>query len=412
MSAIDRPSLGRRGSTTFHGPPAGASSPKQAAGGRRPGHRDARRPREDGSGGITTAGDASAQVGPAPSGERRRPQRASRGPGPPVRRAPGPAGHAGCVGHSGRVGQRVGPGRVHIGLQVRAPRRGRGAGLARGYVADALDRTRRRSPEDAPSPVIVQTAAPDGHRPMVRCAASEMPGPGGRHTTPDDPRPRRPRRRAPVGRRDDRRRRARRASSARRRRSPGSCSSAWRSSLPGAVLTGVPATLDVPTIGWLVVVGVGNVGGLVLVYAALRVGKVGIVAPITSTEGALTAVIAIVLGERIVRRGRPDPGGHRGRHRPGGRPPRRDRSRRAPRRPTRAGRCSSRSPPRRVFALGLYAAGHVSARLPPIWVVLPARLVGTLSRSPCRWPSPAGCGSPGGPLRWSSSPASARSSGR
>src|SRR5258706_3335695 len=70
--------------------------------------------------------------------------------------------------------------------------------------------------------------------------------------------------------------------------------------LPGALLVGVPATLDVPTLGWLVLVGLGNCGGLVLIYAALRVDKVGIVAPIASTEGALAAVIAIVLGERIV----------------------------------------------------------------------------------------------------------------
>lgn len=148
--------------------------------------------------------------------------------------------------------------------------------------------------------------------------------------------------------------------------------------LPGAVLVGVPPGLDPPTIAWLVVVGLGNCGGLVLIYAALRVGKVGIVAPIASTEGALAAVIAVVLGERIV------PGAaltlaviavgvalasvHRDEIAADG---------------------SGAGDGRRaallaitaaaVFATGLYAAGHVSAYLPPIWVVLPPRIVGAVA---------------------------------
>ena len=76
--------------------------------------------------------------------------------------------------------------------------------------------------------------------------------------------------------------------------------------------------------GWLAVSGVGNVAGLALVYAAVRRGKVGVVAPITSTEGAVAAVIAIALGEEISagvgfcarprrRRRRPVSGGSRGR---------------------------------------------------------------------------------------------------
>lgn len=145
--------------------------------------------------------------------------------------------------------------------------------------------------------------------------------------------------------------------------------------LPGALLDGVPEGLDPPTLIWMCVVAVGNVGGLLLIYAALRTGKVGIVAPIASTEGALAAVIAIVLGERIV------PGAaltltviavgitlaaiHR---------------------EDLAASTSDIADARRavllsiaaaaVFACGLYAAGHVSAHLPPIWVVLPPRLLG------------------------------------
>ena len=39
--------------------------------------------------------------------------------------------------------------------------------------------------------------------------------------------------------------------------------------------------------------------GLQLTYAALRIGKVSIVAPIVSTEGAVAAVISIALGDPI-----------------------------------------------------------------------------------------------------------------
>lgn len=148
--------------------------------------------------------------------------------------------------------------------------------------------------------------------------------------------------------------------------------------LPGAVLVGVPAALDPPTVGWLVLVGLGNCGGLVLIYAALRVGKVGIVAPIASTEGALAAIIAVALGERIVAGaaltlaviavGVALASVHRDEIAADG---------------------SGAGDGRRaallavtaafVFAVGLYAAGHVSAYLPPIWVVLPPRVVGAVA---------------------------------
>lgn len=145
--------------------------------------------------------------------------------------------------------------------------------------------------------------------------------------------------------------------------------------LPGALLSGVPDGLDPPTLAWLCVVAIGNVGGLLLIYAALRTGKVSIVAPVASTEGALAAVIAIVLGESLA------PGAalmlaviavgitlaavHR---------------------EDVSATLSDVADARRalllsiaaaaVFACGLYAAGHVSAHLPPIWVVLPPRLLG------------------------------------
>src|SRR5262245_1835461 len=52
-------------------------------------------------------------------------------------------------------------------------------------------------------------------------------------------------------------------------------------------------------VGWLVVAGAGNVVGLLLAYEAMRRGKVSIVAPISSTEGAIAAVLAVLTGEAL-----------------------------------------------------------------------------------------------------------------
>ena len=82
--------------------------------------------------------------------------------------------------------------------------------------------------------------------------------------------------------------------------------------LAGVMLVGLIVVLpavaaqDLPHIGgadvgWLALSGGGNVVGLLAAYTALRVGKVGIVAPIVSTEGAVAAVIAVVAGEGISR---------------------------------------------------------------------------------------------------------------
>ena len=69
--------------------------------------------------------------------------------------------------------------------------------------------------------------------------------------------------------------------------------------VPWAGVEGVPVDLDAASIGWLAVAGCGNVAGLLLAYSALRLGKVGIVAPVVSTEGAIAAVIAVLAGEQI-----------------------------------------------------------------------------------------------------------------
>lgn len=73
----------------------------------------------------------------------------------------------------------------------------------------------------------------------------------------------------------------------------------------GLVAAIVPALLAKPVelgpieVVWLVVTGLSHNLGLLLAYAALSIGRVSLVAPITSTEGALAAVLAIILGEQL-----------------------------------------------------------------------------------------------------------------
>jgi drug/metabolite transporter (DMT)-like permease len=145
--------------------------------------------------------------------------------------------------------------------------------------------------------------------------------------------------------------------------------------VPWAALEGVPDGLDRTSTTWLVVAGCGNVVGLLLAYGALRLGKVGIVAPIISTEGALVAVIAVLAGEEIAAGSAvmlaivavgvvlaalaPDPDGTPTNHG----------SLRVPALALAAA-CS--------FAASLYATGRASADLPIAWAVMPPRVVGTL----------------------------------
>jgi drug/metabolite transporter (DMT)-like permease len=69
--------------------------------------------------------------------------------------------------------------------------------------------------------------------------------------------------------------------------------------LPIAIASPPPATVAPSTFALLLVSGTCYVVGLQLTYAALRVGKVSIVAPIVSTEGAVAAVVSVVLGDPI-----------------------------------------------------------------------------------------------------------------
>jgi drug/metabolite transporter (DMT)-like permease len=67
---------------------------------------------------------------------------------------------------------------------------------------------------------------------------------------------------------------------------------------PLTVAAGFP-DLDGREIGWIALAGAGNVAGLLCSYEAMRLGRVSIVAPITSTEGAIAAVLAVATGEAL-----------------------------------------------------------------------------------------------------------------
>jgi drug/metabolite transporter (DMT)-like permease len=60
-----------------------------------------------------------------------------------------------------------------------------------------------------------------------------------------------------------------------------------------------PGSLGAIDIVWMLVAGFSNVSGLLLEYSALRRGKVGIVTPVASTEGAIAAVLAVAAGEAL-----------------------------------------------------------------------------------------------------------------
>jgi drug/metabolite transporter (DMT)-like permease len=141
--------------------------------------------------------------------------------------------------------------------------------------------------------------------------------------------------------------------------------------LPAVAVTGVPSDLDASAAGWLALSGAGNVLGLLVVYAALRIERVGIVAPITSTEGAVAAVIAAARGEAIsagtgaalavipvgvvLASIRSDDD-------------RRHDVRGAVLAIVAAG----------IFGMGIYSAGRVSTEVPLTWALLPPRALGVL----------------------------------
>ena len=71
-------------------------------------------------------------------------------------------------------------------------------------------------------------------------------------------------------------------------------------SIPFLIHSGVPQGLSIKDVAILAWAGIGNVLGLIISFQALRVGKVGLVAPIVSTEGALAAVMSSLFGFKTV----------------------------------------------------------------------------------------------------------------
>jgi drug/metabolite transporter (DMT)-like permease len=69
--------------------------------------------------------------------------------------------------------------------------------------------------------------------------------------------------------------------------------------LPIALVRGIPTDIGAGDGFWLFVASTGAVGGLGIGYTALKRGKLSVVAPITATEGAIAAVLAIAFGQRL-----------------------------------------------------------------------------------------------------------------
>jgi drug/metabolite transporter (DMT)-like permease len=158
--------------------------------------------------------------------------------------------------------------------------------------------------------------------------------------------------------------------------------------LPALVATGVPAGVDLDILAWLAVAGIGNVLGLLLEYAGLSIGKVGVVAPIASTEGAIAAIIAVAAGETlgtgaiamlaviaagVVLAGLvTDPHGDELVAGDSASVPSSGRGRRNRAAALAVGAAVA-------FGVSLYAAGRVGLDLPVAWVLLPPRLVGVVA---------------------------------
>ena len=134
---------------------------------------------------------------------------------------------------------------------------------------------------------------------------------------------------------------------------------------------GAPPGLGAIEVVWLLLSGATTVAGLLLLYKALRVGKVSIVAPITSTEGAIAAVLAVATGEAlgvgagvalaviaigvVLASTVPGVGSGGSRHST-----------------LLAGAAAL------CFGIGLYATARISDALPLVWAVIPARGLGVV----------------------------------
>jgi drug/metabolite transporter (DMT)-like permease len=143
--------------------------------------------------------------------------------------------------------------------------------------------------------------------------------------------------------------------------------------LPG-VLFADTGQLSAARITLLVIAGVTNVAGLLLEYVAFRRGKIGVITPIVSTEGAVATGIAVIAGLQlspqtavplllvsvgvILATAHPDPPDLR-RHTTGVRS------------------AILAIPVAVLFGISLYVTARVGRQVSVLWVLLPGRLVGT-----------------------------------
>jgi drug/metabolite transporter (DMT)-like permease len=146
----------------------------------------------------------------------------------------------------------------------------------------------------------------------------------------------------------------------------------------GPALLAKPVPLGTGEIAMLIVTGISHNLGLLLAYAALSIGRVSLVAPITSTEGALAALIAVLLGEvlglatavllAVIATGVVLAAVERSADRPGALDPA------TTRKAAILAVCAALT-----FSVGLVLGGRLGeAGVPPAWVMAVSRTIGTL----------------------------------
>jgi drug/metabolite transporter (DMT)-like permease len=149
--------------------------------------------------------------------------------------------------------------------------------------------------------------------------------------------------------------------------------------LPIALFASPAPDLSGATLPWAALAGIANVTGLLVIFSAYRIGAVGIIATVVSTEGSIAAILAVLAGEALA----PGSGlamglvavgvllaaSGGGQEEEEGVRISRERSLRAAGLSLVAAVC---------FGIGLYSTGHVSGLLPLAWAILPARIVGIL----------------------------------
>jgi drug/metabolite transporter (DMT)-like permease len=167
--------------------------------------------------------------------------------------------------------------------------------------------------------------------------------------------------------------------------------------VPATVVAGGGANLNQDALLLLAISGAANLVGLLLAYTAFQTGKVAVIAPILSTEGAMGAVISVAFGEQVgiaaavvltaiaigvilasVGGGDEpavaEPGGLTLDAPPAGRAsPDRANPGHPDRKATILAIAAAVS-----FGINLYASARIGATLPLVWSILPARIGGVL----------------------------------